>query len=717
MPAPFEWKAARARGIAALDPYTQWLREAGGAAFDLDAFRAPGGPFYALSLATRAGGPAPDGSVISWRFDPGGGDGPRHSLIALSEIAGLEDLADPTDEAESYVQLAPLEPGQVPASVDTRADPGYALPGHAAPERVVVTGVIDDAINPNHDRFVDRHGTPRTDFYWLQDGDAVAGTASPVLFGREYTRADLEAARAAHHGEEDILRALGLLDFRRAGRGTLGRRFSHGNFVLDRAAGYPSDPRLYAAGLPPENNGADPVNRRIVAVQLHRQVTRETSGALYKLFALAGLRYIVGRARRIAAEASAAAGRKLPLVINFSYGLSGGPHNGADPFERAVEQVLTGAEAPADDLLGPVIVPMAAGNRYLRQNHAARAAAADGETELALVWRTLPADRSPNYLELWLPRRAETGTLALSIAHATASRVPAGALTLDLDLDLQGDAVEAHTLCDPAHGGAVLARVSVDRLDSLQLSGDGDDPKLRVLIALGPSAPIAGGGPALPAGEWRITARADLQAGERIEAWIQRDDAPPGHRRQGYGSELADQVSTPADEAAAILEERARPLPDAAGMNRYGTLSGMATAPGMIRVAGSRYHEGHLPALYSGAGSAGMAPPDLAAPSDRSDVFGGVIGASSRSGGSLVINGTSVSAPMVARAAADFLDANPGLTSAAARTAFLAAMTHGPALPDTAAGRIYDGNPDLKARRGRDRVLAEAATPQAAMRR
>ncbi len=59
---------------------------------------------------------------------------------------------------------------------------------------------------------------------------------------------------------------------------------------------------------------------RIVAVQLPLETTRDSSGSSLTPYAVDAVKYILMKAEEIAGT-----GPKLPVVINFSYGIVAGP--------------------------------------------------------------------------------------------------------------------------------------------------------------------------------------------------------------------------------------------------------------------------------------------------------------------------------------------------------------------------------------------------------
>ena len=81
------------------------------------------------------------------------------------------------------------------------------------------------------------------------------------------------------------------------------------------------------------------MNRPIIAVQLPVSVTEDTSGSKLTAYAAAAIHYIVDRADRLAGN-----GPRLPIVINFSYGMLAGPHDGTLHIERIIASFIATAD-------------------------------------------------------------------------------------------------------------------------------------------------------------------------------------------------------------------------------------------------------------------------------------------------------------------------------------------------------------------------------------
>ncbi|QDC10333.1 hypothetical protein FHY55_14225 [Oceanicola sp. D3] len=580
-------------------------------------------------------------------------EGGKRQLAAPPDMDEAGELAEAeAEEAEDEARTAsrdtlrfraPLRKVSLPTGTQWVME--YTAQG--LPEATAtIVGVIDDGINPAHSAFHDASGGTRVDFAWVQDAAAPTGPTT-VPFGRELTKAEIDAELAAGPKPEvDRLAALGLGDFTRAGVHTVAQRLSHGTHVASLAAG----------------DGPD--HLRLLTVQLPAAVTMATSGAFMSPFVLAGAAHILDRAWLM----SLAEGFPIPVVINFSYSLSGGPHNGLHFLERAIDTLVQAhierlaRQFPTKPGRAEVEVVLPSGNRLLARGHAEVTGGAAGRTSktaLTLPWRVQPGDESSNFLELWMPRNAAGVELWLTPPGGTPTRVTG--------LNA-AQAVVIHEAADPT---AVIGRISLDRQKG-QKALDGIARKKRVLIALAPSCmPAAVARPGAPSGLWTVELRARISEGERIEAWIQRDDAPLGYRRQGRQSYFDDPAYQRWDAMGGVAVYDS----GSSVVKREGSLNGIATgraskvvgpsttrderlakgfaalgdlpgAPGYAPLAG---HPPRAAAPYAAAATAPMRKPDHSAEGDRSAVCPGVIGAGAASGSRMPMNGSSVAAPQYAR--------------------------------------------------------------------
>ena len=575
------------------------------------------------------------------------------SLAAPDEEAEAEE-AEAADKAEERVRQtlhfrAPLRKVSLPDHPQHQVEyTAQGLPESTA----VIVGVIDDGINPLHDTLRDSTGHSRVDFAWVQDAAAPAG-ATTVPFGREITKAEIDAQLSGPpRAEADRLAALGLGDFTRAGVHTVAQRLSHGTHVASLAG------------------GAGPDHLRLLTVQLPSAVTMVTSGAFMSPFVMAGVSHILERAWLM----SLAEGFPIPVVINFSYSISGGPHNGLHFLERAIDTLVQAhverlaTQFPTKPGRAEVEVVLPSGNRLLARGHAEAQGGPAGraeKTSLTLPWRVQPGDESSNFLEIWMPRDAAGAELWIT---------PPGGEAVQVTGLSPSQAVVMHVA---GHPEAVIGRISLDRQRGNPFQ-DGIARKKRVLIALAPSCmPMSVTRPAAPSGLWQVELRARVREGERIEAWIQRDDAPLGYRRQGRQSYFDDPDYQIWDAMGGIAGYDG---PGASVVRRAGSLNGIATGRRTTVVGGSMTRSplaaggfaalpprpgapgygGALPiaperaaAPYSAQSGPGMRVPDASAESDRSALAPGIIGAGSASGSRAAMNGSSVAAPQVTRQIAE----------------------------------------------------------------
>ncbi len=548
----------------------------------------------------------------------------QQEVVRSTEVGLCVDAASDhpeDDDSPSYQVMrypAPLRKYSI--GVKNPAKSSYSAQG-LDPKTGVIVGVIDNNFNLVNARFTqntDTGVTSRIDFAWVQDG-VSRRAAETVVFGREHDRAELEGLLNSDLNEDDRLQALGLLDFTRPGAWSLARRLSHGTHVLDTAAGFE-----------PATGGEAARNCRIMTVQLPELVTVETSGARLAPFVVAG----IGRMLDHAYDMSVAENFPIPVVLNFSYAISGGPHDGTSIIETAIDTLVAAhierIEEKFDEVpprFGVQVV-LPTGNRYLARGHAFAPAVIGAMTELSLPWRVQPEDLTPNFCEIWMPE--DTKDISVSIAW------PGGSPIALPDL-----ARKQAMLLVNEDTGDVLARVSVDLQGLKHEAAD----KKRLLIALSPSAmPSNTDRRPGPSGLWHVHIVARLNSGE-IAAWVPRDDAPLGFSRPGlqsYFNEASYERYTP---EGFINQEDTGP----SVIKRRGTLNGMATSE-RITVVGGLTHRDANPSYYAASSSPAMRDPDYSAVSDRSRVIGGILSSGSRSGSVLPMNGTSVSAPQVSRA-------------------------------------------------------------------
>lgn len=495
------------------------------------------------------------------------------------------------------------------------------------PPPAAIMAVIDDGIAFAHHDLQDRDGCSRLACLWLQGADASCDEAEhSVLVGRELLGADIQAAIDSAAGDEDRLYAA-IGSERGAFSGATTRRFgTHGSHVLGTAGGYS---RSGTGGKGALDDLA------LIAVQLPAPTTIDTTGLGKDFFVLSAFHYIFDRADRLARLHGLGS---LPLVINFSYGFSGGPHDGSDLLERAINALVKDRNK-----LAPTHLVMPAGNDFESRlfgeisMEMLEARGSNGAAGFAVPWRLQPADRTPNYLEIWLPAGADFGRMNLAL------RDPSGRIVLDQ----RPGAFAASRHIDLATGAsAPFGQVS------FEICPSGTGPaRRRVVIALAPTAKDYPAHATAASGLWRLelTKLSEILACGPIACRIQRDINPFGYAvgaRQSY-------FDDPAHGGDPRHPNRTGP---GAFVQRYGTINGLATHDA-VTVVGGYVGSTLRPAFYSSA--AEVAIPEVAlagvhcaARSETNPAVLGVSGAGTRSGSVFRLSGTSTAAPQVARAMA-----------------------------------------------------------------
>src|SRR5262249_12465931 len=90
-------------------------------------------------------------------------------------------------------------------------------------------------------------------------------------------------------------------------------------------------------------------------------------------------------------------------VINFSYGFSGGRHDGETELEAAINEMIARRRVRSKGFFRPsptaLVIPT--GNMFLDRLHGTILPKDFINGVARLSWMIQPTDRTPNYLELW----------------------------------------------------------------------------------------------------------------------------------------------------------------------------------------------------------------------------------------------------------------------------------------------------------------------------
>lgn len=611
-----------------LDPYVDWTHGPGRADYAGRSGNRKSLRLFKLSLQptsqTGGGEDQTQGNIA--------GGGLPYLTVVASEDGGDEDFGLGPQWPE--LRLARLTLGlPAPAAcfAPTTARRRRARPPIVPSNPPVVVGVIDDGLPLAHQRFTKAAGT-RIERAWIQNAQF---DASGKPMGRVIARQDIDdwvnrSTFAGVFDEDSFYRLSGLGGFQNPQRKTVMARSSHGAHVMD-----------VAFGFPPE----DAPDWPIVAVQLPFAATADTSGATLTPYAVEGVKFIVESAKAMST------GAPPPVVVNFSYGFTAGPHDGTHDLELALDEI-------ARSYGGVLRIVLPSGNAHLARAHAAvrfPAVHPAPGSEQALTLRVSPDDRTPSFVELWLPPAAAGETARVSVALGTPGGLASSFLA-------EGE-TELLQLDD---GGQILAQVSYVLMPPPTNRG-------MFLIALQPTARLEADGALVPvdpvasAGRWTIRLLNHALSPQcMVKAWVQRDDTPYGYPprgRQAYfeGARGKEDDYVRFDTLGRENEVDFGPSP----ILRAGSINAIATGKDTVVIGAltrremraSRYSAGGPTTAAAGQVLPNRAGPDIVALADESVVHAGVLAAGTRSNSVAALNGTSVAAPLVARAIAEELAA------------------------------------------------------------
>lgn len=487
----------------------------------------------------------------------------------------------------------------------------------------VVTAVVDDGIAVAHDLFRQTRVSTRIAHASILGAATVADGDCSV--GRTLDRKQIDSLMAIETyndllDESAFYQRTGVIDWRSDDISPVAMRVSHGTHVMGLAAGHPLD-------------GDTPVNRPILCVSLPSQLVADTTGldALPTLYL--SLHILRRQARRFRTRTRGLA----PLVVNFSFGNSGGPHDGTSLFNRLFDYYF-GPDADCADEPQPAWLTLPAGNLNLARMHGV----VGPETSSSLDLTVLPDDGTPSLVQMWMPMGDEVSTDPFDIRVTTPTRQSAAITSIPGQHAILVD-----------DEGAEVARLACQR-------EAGETQRTLVTLLINPTVQRSGQGPVAPQGNWRIEiTRPDELSDKRVELWIRRDETLPGKRQGGRQAWFSNHDYK-------RFGRFGRPLAvDPHGsdcpVRRSTTLSGFACGAAPVVVAAYSAKEARV-SEYSAAGPLvgrdrpplpDRQGPDVAAKGDDSYLLRGVISAGSNSGSWVRLSGTSVAAPRVARAAID----------------------------------------------------------------
>lgn len=554
----------------------------------------------------------------------------------LDVVAELKSASGGVLNVESVLLNAPIPESTVakryvvPRETAVSPPPSNLRQKSKKPKPIVLVGVIDDGIPFAHRNLRDANGGSRVESCWLQP--VFPNSGPPSTTGLVFSRADIDTLINSHGSDEDRLyRESGALDLPKPDTVTLGQFASHGSHVIDIATGYQHG----RARITGEAVEASLDQMRVIVAQLPPQ------GSYSSIFGqdgavLSALHYVFAQADAIATAYKIP---PPPLVVNLSYGITGGPHDGSSMLDQAIEALVLTRRGTGPNPV-PTTIVLPAGNTFqdklTGEIWPQHFHAVGNSNVFDLGWKIPPSDRSINHLELWFDANANLANLSLNVidpSGAVGLSLPAGSFTSPIPgvpISVGGDAK-----------GTLLSDI-----------GGANGRSISIIIHATETSPVT----ERPSpGRWRVQlALPDLNdLVGKVRCRIRRDLDRPGYHRGSRQSYFDDFLDVPRDAAG---DFQMNDIP-AAFLRRFGSINGVAPADGAIVVAGYDKRTGKQ-AQYSSGGeirNVSTAAPghvDCCAPSDDSRVLPGRLASGTRSGSVFRMVGTSTAAPQVTRSIA-----------------------------------------------------------------
>ena len=532
------------------------------------------------------------------------------ALVTPRGLAAVEQAAAAGLISRFEVALMPTPERPIAANAVSLASK-FVQPQECT--QAVLYGVIDNGCPIASTRLRMAGGTRILNF-WDQDGFfhvPGAGAPSKWKFGSSCSFAEIDAYCAGRPPADDW--AL----YQEAGLPELARDASHGAHVLGCLFGAHANSSLLwdtvrdrapAAGQPRPSGGPD-----LVFVQLPSAYVQGMPRSALAPYRLAGLRYVL----------ECAGPATTRVVVPSSSENYDGSHDGQSLFDQATDALVAYAKQQKQKEL---VLLVSAGNSLRTNTHEVVDLDA-ATTRHTFRVRVLPGVERQTFVELWVPHTLDALEFALQQPGDTAAPVYHS-----------GDGVWIAWSGAQPMAGIISLR---------QPSSFGGDQRC-IMLVIPPTLVTQGTGGV--AGDWSVSVRAPANASGKVCAYIARMTPGIGGRWRGYQSTFPRRFSSDWDFGGNAPAGPGRPYDEF-------SLSGLATAD-KITVVGGYQLRSRERARYS-AGGPGRKPSrqgafliDAAAPSDQAAALPGVLAWGNRSAGFVRLAGTSVAAPLAARALA-----------------------------------------------------------------
>jgi hypothetical protein len=268
------------------------------------------------------------------------------------------------------------------------------LPSDVSMDTVIVA-VIDTGVALGHRAFRRADGTTRVISAWQQT--ALFQNQLYLPFGEEVYAGDINARLLDHSrnrnpmgrlDEDGFNRAMRLVEPTRIrGHRDLDHRAAHGTHVMD-----------LCAGCDPASDEAERI--RMIVVNLPTQYLHGSAGNFLEYFAAFAVERVFAIAKALWEKNFPGEDGGFPVALNLAYGMMAGPKDGSMPLESLIAaNVHLRGELPTS-------VCMPAGNENL-ERAVARLMIKENDWSTEIHWRTLPSDRTSNFLEFWFEQRED----------------------------------------------------------------------------------------------------------------------------------------------------------------------------------------------------------------------------------------------------------------------------------------------------------------------
>jgi len=522
-----------------------------------------------------------------------------------------------------------------------------------------VVGVIDDGFGIFNTNFNDSTGRSRIRYFWNQNGDTsisqkITASSNPVSvdqfeYGYELNHTEIDAIRAKF-GDVNLPAAESSA-YKTMNYASVAGEASHGTHVLDCAAGTLDD-----------TNAKIWNDTAIIAVQVYKEneLSSDTSGRWLGVSMLDGIRYILDRVFRLPnfidsvfqnvidsgtfqiGQASQTVVYR-PVLINISYGNIAGPHNGSSILETAIDELIEKQR----NTLYPLDIFVSSGNHKQSKCHSCVHIKAGKSQELS--WRVYPDDRTPSFMELWLPESMfdfDESSLELRVCAPNEHYDDAQVIKLGECWSLKNQ--NENSEC-----------VVVGLPKSKNAAGD------RGMFLLATSSTFGNKNNAATPGVWKVFISNNSNASCEINAWIERDDGTLNAMIAGRQSHFEDSEHSDLDSLGFPL---LKDVPLNGRIRVEGTVNGIATGRNTNVVASKTVDDERL-TYYSGIGtepvSSGLLSrqssirmPNLTMWADDSNVNPGTIASGTYSGSRITLSGTSVASALATREAVKWIIEN-----------------------------------------------------------